>query len=213
MTNPTDNLDDAGPAVRPKAKGGRPSKSAAPANNKLRRPGRSTPSRLRHQRQPEREETRVAQDRTEQPAGRLYRNNRRRVDQFYIDPKIAPRGFNYEWKRESYAAKPDSPHMIGLRENHWTPVPSERHPELVEKGATGPIRRDGMILMERPSYLTQEALEEAYIEAKEQLTGQEQQIRRGGDETKFGRQFSREHESVQRQSGIGKSYEPIPIPD
>ncbi len=86
---------------------------------------------------------------------RLHR--RRRVsNQLYVDPRIIPEGYTYEWKAESIYGQPNTEHMVELRENHWRAVPASRHPELAAAGDTV-IRRAGTVLHERPSYLTEEA--------------------------------------------------------
>ncbi len=53
---------------------------------------------------------------------RLHR--RRRVsNQLYVDPRIIPEGYTYEWKAESIYGQPNTEHMVELRENHWRAVP------------------------------------------------------------------------------------------
>lgn len=207
--NISDDLDaDAGPVERPRAKGGRPRKVAPAPANKLRRAGRS--ANQRPPRFPQREQVRTEQDRVNAPAERLYRKSRRTVDAFFVDQKIIPKGMSYEWKAETVFGRPENAHQIDLRENHWKPVPSTRHPELCPDGYEGPIRQGGQILMERPDYLTKEALKEGYVEAREQLTGQEQAVKSNPGDG----EFEREHVSVERRTqGIKKSYEPFIIPD
>jgi hypothetical protein len=48
----------------------------------------------------------------------------------YIDPDIIPQGKEYSWKRESVYGEPDTKRMVECRMVGWTPVPSDRHPEL-----------------------------------------------------------------------------------
>jgi hypothetical protein len=64
---------------------------------------------------------------------RLHR--RRRVsDPLYVDRRIIPPGYSYEWKAESIYGQPLTEHVIDIRENHWRTVPASRHPELAASG-------------------------------------------------------------------------------
>ena len=135
---------------------------------------------------------------TRQPARenpkRLVRTRKRAEDRLYIDPKIIPHDMTYEWKAESVNGKPDPLHINDLMDNHWTPVPESRHPGVV-------VRRDGLILMERPAYLTDEANEENYNLAM----GREMSIRREVRDTPEGH-FTRDHPSAKRLPGVKVSY-------
>lgn len=75
---------------------------------------------------------------------------------FDVDTRKRPAGMTYEWKRVSVMGAEDEEHQINLAMNGWTPVPAERHPELMglnpKKG--GHIKRGGQVLMERPNELT-----------------------------------------------------------
>lgn len=142
-----------------------------------RRAGR--PANARVQRQPVREDLVRAQARDKEDTNRLRRTHRRTVDGLSIDPKVIPDGFSYEWKRETCFNEPDLDHMTNLQENHWRPVPASRHPHLMPEGKRdGAIRRKGLLLMERPSYLTKEARQEDYELAREQVHIKEDQLGR-----------------------------------
>jgi hypothetical protein len=93
---------------------------------------------------------------------------------------------------------------VNLRENHWTPVPADRHPEMMPVGHQGPVAKDGMILMERPAYLTEDARQEDLEIARDQVRVKEQQLGHTPSGT-----FTRNHPSVQRISQIKRSYGPI----
>jgi hypothetical protein len=178
----------------------------ASPENRLRRAGR--PDTARIQRAPAREELREDDARTAAPAERMTRRRRRTEDAFRIDRSMIPHGSSYEWKRKATYGAPDPDHQVNLRENGWRPVPSSRHPHLMPDGHNGPVEKNGMVLMERPSYLTEEARQEDYEIAIEQVHGKEAQI----NDTPAGH-FSREHPSARRNTGIKKSYEPMPILD
>lgn len=95
---------------------------------------------------------------------RLQRKRKSFVDAYHIDPALIPPGTSYEWKRENVYGQENPAYMMGLQENHWKPVDASRLPHMMPEGYKGAIRRDGLILMERPSYLTEEA-EQENIEA------------------------------------------------
>lgn len=83
-------------------------------------------------------------------------------DPYAIDPSIIPDGWVYEWKRYSIYNQVDHTHQAKLaRVGRWTPVPAERHDGLFcEPGSKGSIIHDGLILMERPRVLHEEAMME-----------------------------------------------------
>ena len=81
---------------------------------------------------------------------RLRRSRKRTEDKFFFPRKLVPAGWDYEWKAENVKGQPWTDHQNNLKDNHWTPVPQSRHPNYL-------TQKDGMILMERPKYLTDEA--------------------------------------------------------
>lgn len=135
-------------------------------------------------------------------AGPRLTRRRRTTDPFFIDPNVIPKGWSYEWKRESVHGQPDSEHMINIRENHWKPVPAEHHPELAAAGESV-IRRGGTVLMMRPKYLTDEAQMEDIKLAMEPVQHMEQVM--------FGTapdQMPRDHPSVRRIAAVRQQYAP-----
>jgi len=96
----------------------------------------------------------VAYDRDGQP---LYRRVTGQGDKYAIDPRIVEKGWVYEWKRSTVFNQPDPGYEAELAQNGWRAVPAERHPGIfMGAGATGPVIRDGLILMERPAALNEE---------------------------------------------------------
>jgi hypothetical protein len=136
--------------------------------------------------------------------GRMLRRRRRVENKFHFPPEKIPPGWSYEWKRQSCYGQPDTDHQVNLRENCWTPVPAERHPEMMPVDHKGPITKDGMILMERPEYLTKEARQEDYDFAMGEVRKKESQMGQTPPGT-----FPRNHPSAQRVSGVRKSFGPI----
>lgn len=131
----------------------------------VRAPPRATPVDRRTQSE-DRGEPRAETRPTEE---RLYRNRPDDGYDYSIDLSIVPAGWSYEWKRRSVFGKPDTRHMNGLGQNHWKDVPASRHPDVATEEPTGSIVVDGMVLMERPLYLTKEARQESLVKAHDQV--------------------------------------------
>lgn len=92
-----------------------------------------------------------------------------RSSRYDIDPKKIPDGVAYEWKRVSTLGQVDRQHQIDMGKFHWTAVPAHRHPELATDATDGGIINGGLMLMERPAYLTEEARQEDMASARSQL--------------------------------------------
>lgn len=169
------------------------------------------PADARVQRAPVRaSETRGEQREVRDP-NRQTRNRRRRdaPDVFKVAKASIPEGSSYEWKSIAVKGKPSDSHQVNLRENGWRPVPASRHPELLPDGYKGSaIIKDEMMLMERPDYLTDEARQEDYDLAREQVLIKEQAL----SDTPSGT-FTRAHPSARAQTGIRVTHEPMAIPD
>lgn len=82
------------------------------------------------------------------------------MDEFDIPKEMIPDNETWEWKNFSIAGKDDPFYVQGMRENGWEPVDATKCRDLVPPGYTGPVMKKGMILMERPKHLTEEAHEE-----------------------------------------------------
>jgi hypothetical protein len=106
---------------------------------------------------------------------RLVRHSRT-ADRFYVDPARIPDGMSYEWKRQTYVGKEDRTYQTMLAGNHWTPVPASRHPEITDEGGDKQIIVDGLTLMERPKYLTDEAHAEDKQQARRQVGDQMERL-------------------------------------
>ena len=162
-----------------------------PAGPRAVRAGRPQGARLRAapvRDEPVREERLVRE-------GRLTRKRKRTEDKFFIDPEVIPPGVSYEWKRKSCYGAEDRHHITNLMDNHWKPVPNDRHAGMITE-------QDGQILMERPKYLTDEARVEDYEIAMSEV----HRVSQGLTETPQG-QMPRNHPSAKRVSGIKKSFE------
>lgn len=91
---------------------------------------------------------------------RLVRTKKGVGSEFDIDPRLVPEGMTWEWKREENVGKVDAPYMASLMSNHWHAVDASRVGNMALPGQTGPFKHGGLVLMERPSYLSEEARQE-----------------------------------------------------
>lgn len=83
------------------------------------------------------------------------------VDQFYVPPGIIPPGWSWEWKNETVLNQADPAYAAELAQVGWEPVMAESYPGVfMPHEHKGPVRRKGMMLMERDLRLTQEAQRE-----------------------------------------------------
>lgn len=81
---------------------------------------------------------------------------------FTVDPSRIPDGMTYMWRRVSYAGKEDVKHQASGQRKRWMPVPNQRHPEIIGERAAketpeAAIIVDGLMLCERPAFITKAA--------------------------------------------------------
>lgn len=107
------------------------------------------------------------------------------ADKFELPPEMIAKakahGMSLEWKRETTGGAADTSYEVFLREQGWQPLDGSFFPNFVSKGHTGPIRREGQILMERPIELTLEAQAEDKANAREAVAVKEQQLGHAAD--------------------------------
>jgi hypothetical protein len=128
------------------------------------------------------------------------------TDEFYVDITCVPDGWTYEWKRLTLLGAEDPTYTVHLARMGWEPVPSSRHPEMMPSGWTrGTIERKGLILMERPSEVVDEARRLQDRAARDQVRAKEAQLSGTPDGT-----MTRDHEKV--RPAIKKSFEAMPVP-
>lgn len=130
------------------------------------------------------------------------------TDEYYIELGIIPDGWCYEWKTRTILGAEDPAHQVALARKGWEIVPASRHPELMPMGYKGvDITRKGMVLMERPMEITQEALQASHRRARMQMRDKEAQLTnaKGGE-------FERTNKGDPLVK-INKKYEAIPIPE
>jgi hypothetical protein len=130
------------------------------------------------------------------------------TDEFYIPLEAIPEGWTYEWKRRSVLGQEDAAHQVALARLGWEPVPASRHPSFMPDGGKhAVIERKGMILMERPVEITNEARAVELRRARLQVRQKEEQLTAAP-----AGQFERANKSDSLVK-VGRSYESIPVPE
>ena len=128
-------------------------------------------------------------------------------DDFYIDLGDIPAGWTYEWKRKLVLGAEDPAYMVALARAGWEAVPTSRHPSYMPNSGNYPtIERKGMLLMERPTEITDDARDHERFKARNQVRQKEAQLN-----SAEGGQFERSNKD-QSLVKINRSYESIPIP-
>ena len=127
---------------------------------------------------------------------------------FYIDPSIIPDGWSYEWKTYTVLGKENPSYQVSMAHKGWEAVPRSRHPHMMPHNYQGEtIERDGMILMERPLEITQEAKARDLRVARAQVQGKEAQL--GGAPAGTFERSNKDQSLVK----VKKSYEHMEIPE
>jgi len=129
------------------------------------------------------------------------------TDDFHINQTDVPAGWSYEWKRKTILGQEDPAYQVALARKGWEPVPADRHPSYMpEGGRFSTIERKGMVLMERPMELTEEAREIERLRARNQVRHKEAQLNAAPDG-----HFGRDNKG-NSLAKVSKSYEAIPVP-
>ena len=130
------------------------------------------------------------------------------TDEYYLEKGIIPDGWSYEWKTRTILGAEDPAHQVHLARKGWEIVPASRHPELMPMGYKGvEITRKGMVLMERPMEITQEAQQAELRKARMQMRDKEAQLTKASSG-----EFDRTNKGDPLVK-INKKYEAMPIPD
>jgi hypothetical protein len=128
------------------------------------------------------------------------------TDDFYIDPKDVPDGWSYEWKRHTTLGQEDPAYQVQIARRGWTAVPADRHPSYMpDNGRFKTIDRKGMVLMERPQSISDEARDIELRKARNQVRQKEAQLNSVPEG-----QFERDDPRV--RANVKKSYTPVEIP-
>jgi hypothetical protein len=116
-----------------------------------------------------------------------------------------PPGWSYEWKMKNVMGWEDPSHHNRVESGGWEAVSARRHPEMMPKGYSGAIEREGMVLCERPAEITNERKQRDLMMARQQVRIKEGQL------TNSDGLLGREDSKVAPK--IKKGYEPMQIPD
>jgi hypothetical protein len=93
---------------------------------------------------------------------------RPKLDVMYVSPldipkEVIPEGWTYHWFRTSVYDQPDTARDVAAKNNGWTPVPANRHPEIFNSGVSGRkitnhgnIEYCGLVLCEIPMAIYEE---------------------------------------------------------
>ena len=128
------------------------------------------------------------------------------TDDFYIEPHKIPDGWSYEWKRKTNVGMEDPAYQVQLARMGWEPVPASRHPAMMpDDNKYQIIERKGLVLMERPLEITEEARDIELRRARNQIRQKEEQLASAPEGT-----LTRNH--AQAKPKISKSYSAIPVP-
>lgn len=130
------------------------------------------------------------------------------VDEFHIDPAVIPDGWSYEWKARTILGAEDPAYQVSLARKGWESVPVSRHPEMMPVGYTGKeITRKGMVLMERPQEISDQARSAELRKARLQVRAKEEQLSAAP-----AGQFERTNKGND-MAKVKKGYEAMPIPE
>jgi len=95
---------------------------------------------------------------------------------FHVPDNLKDKDWDYQWVRSSCYGKEDPANLFTHQENGWRPVPADREGfagRFGESTNTNAIEREGLILMERPMELSNQARHEDYAAA---VTQRKQQV-------------------------------------
>lgn len=99
-------------------------------------------------------------------------------DPFEVPQNEIPAGWSYQWNPVTVTGKEMVAEQVLMQQNGWRPVPANRHPgRWFPPDYQGAIVVQGLRLEERPMALTQEALREDNMRARNQVRDQTDSLR------------------------------------
>lgn len=132
------------------------------------------------------------------------------TDEFFVPSQMIPDMWTYEWKRHTIYNQEDPAYTVQLAREGWEVVPVDRCPShramMPATWTKNTIERKGMVLMERPTDITEEMRSIELRRARQQVRVKEQQLSATPDGT-----MSRNDPRVAPK--INKGYSPVEIPE
>jgi hypothetical protein len=127
-------------------------------------------------RHPAREGAAVSYDREGKP---VYRNRDTISDPFAVPSDLREKDWDLQWVRASVHGEEDINNQVAMQENGWRPVLANRpgwDGRFMPRGYKDHIHKQGLVLMERPMILTEEAKREDARKVREQTKQQREQF-------------------------------------
>lgn len=118
----------------------------------------------------------VAHDRE---GNEITRRSGNAADPFSIPSDLHEKGWDYQWIRISTHGQEDVENQVQMQENGWRPISADRSSwegRFMPKGYKGHIHNKGLMLVERPMILTEEAKAEDKRKVREQTKHQREQF-------------------------------------
>lgn len=100
-------------------------------------------------------------------------------DGFAVPTELKEKDWDYQWVRISTHGQEDIDNQVAMQSNGWRPVPADRagwRGRFMAADYKGPIAKSGLMLMERPMMLTEQAKAETDARYREQKMQQSQKF-------------------------------------
>lgn len=124
------------------------------------------------------------------------------TDRFYYDEKLRPNDVRYEWKKVSVMGQEDFQYQGACNRTFWKSVPASRHPEVRGDIAGETIIIGGLMLMERPEYLCQQAEQMFYDEAIQTEANNREKLKLPGSQQHMPRMVNKMSRSYEASQSI-----------
>jgi hypothetical protein len=119
-------------------------------------------------------------------------------------------GFTLEWKRVEVLGKTQDSYIAQTARGGWEPVMAERWPgRFLPEGQTGAIVVDGLMLMERPQVLTDEAIREDKANARNAANAQRDKLGIKGLPAGYEDPNQNKGAALQRTRFVRQTIEPV----
>ena len=130
-------------------------------------------------------------------------------DNLKVPAELIPDGMDYQWITVSVYGKPEPHRQMRFAQGGWKEVPAMRHDgRWMPKGHQGCIEVGGLVLHERPIWISEKARERERELAKGRVKAKENQLVRGG----VGVPGATHPSALGTNKMRGGEYEPIAVP-